>query len=579
MSKVVNLRKNAPRALGDQSAPEPISVEQTVAWLDEQVGQNDADLERALDAQAQADELADAQDEDEPGDDTPVAAPGEPPMSVAELRLRARITHRPDAKPIHVDDIAADLDCVLDRRGKPTEDYRGTAYNASLIMMNDARTHGALSMDLFTGNVRVNRSVDFKSKVIARIHSHPDGENFWDDHEAAIKSWLGSPRWAGGWGLRLTAEEMGNAVRNTAYQNARHPIYEKITESPWDGVPRLDTALSRWLRLDPRNDAYNRQVSRWTFVAALARIIEPGHKFDFVPVLQGLPQGTAKSTFIETLALGHYGEVSEPKEFSDTKILMEQTAGCWFVELPELSALIGVNPKAIKSKMSSRKDRARGAYSKYREDRQRNFLFFGTTNEVFFLHDPTGNRRFWPLALSVSEEDPINLTAVSEELQQVYAEALCVYREMRAQQADGDLPLFLTGEAAVIAKRVQMDASVETPEQTFAGWMKDWAEHELPAGEKFCGKQIWDSYHKFFRGDDQSPPYNRAEQMQVSTAIGLVPEIVPIHPDPKKAKARFRDYGEQRAYVFKPLGPVSEDPVAAAVPAPAAPADQDACPF
>ena len=42
---------------------------------------------------------------------------------------------------------------------------------------------------------------------------------------------------------------------------------------------------------------------RMILLGAVARIYEPGHKFDFVPILEG-PQGIKKSTFIRTLAMG-----------------------------------------------------------------------------------------------------------------------------------------------------------------------------------------------------------------------------------------------------------------------------------
>ena len=78
MNTVVNFKQIA---LSDPQA-EPISITQTVAYLDARFAQDDADLERALDAQAEADELAGAQDDD--------AAP------VSELADRAiNIAHSP----------------------------------------------------------------------------------------------------------------------------------------------------------------------------------------------------------------------------------------------------------------------------------------------------------------------------------------------------------------------------------------------------------------------------------------------------------------------------------------------------
>ena len=537
---------------------------------DERFAQDDADLERALDAQAEADEVAESQGD---GADShsaiPAPAPGQPPMSAAERRLVARITHRPGSRPLRGEQIADELDCALDRRGKPTGEFRGSAYNASMILMNDVRTHGALSMDLFTGNVRVVRPINFSSKVVARVHCEPGGENFWDDHEGALKTWLGAPAPAGGWGIRITADDMGNAVRNSAYQNARHPIYQEITSKPWDKTPRLDTVLTRWLRLDPHNAPYNAQVSRLMFVAAIARLFEPGHKFDFMPVIW-TGQGVAKSTFIEAISLGHFGEMNEPKDITDAKVMNEKTAGCWFVELPELAALIGVNANTIKAKLSSKRDRARAAYSKYSEDRKRSFIMVGTTNTAMFLNDPSGNRRYWPLRVGATEQQPIDLGAVRAEIQQVYAEALWAYREMRAAQPDGDLPLFLTGEAAVIAKRLQGDASVESPEQSLAGWLKGWASDDLPEGQKFCARQAWDEYHRAREGADQAPAYGRRETLLMSSAISLVPEIRPAN------KARFQGYGEQRAYQFHaaPADRNTDDQTNAA-----ATSSHDDCPF
>lgn len=50
------------------------------------------------------------------------------------------------------------------------------------------------------------------------------------------------------------------------------------------------------------DNKYTREASMLFVLGAVARIYEPGHKFDFVPIFEGL-QGKRKSTFIETLAV------------------------------------------------------------------------------------------------------------------------------------------------------------------------------------------------------------------------------------------------------------------------------------
>lgn len=477
------------------------------------------------------------------------------PLSRAEHRLKSRITKRAKSRPMAHEKLVGLLDEKMDLRGRP-DGYKATAYNATLILQNDPRTHGALSLDLFTGNVRVEKSVNFRTVGLANIHCEPEGENFWDDHEGALNTWLGSPVEAGGWGLVVGSAGMGNAVRNAAYQNASHPIYEQISSVKWDGTKRLDTALTRWLRLDERNKAYNHAVSRLTFVAAVTRLLEPGHKFDFMPVLQGI-QGSAKSSLIEVWSLGYFGEISEPRQFTDSKVMNEMTAGKWFIELPELAALLGVNSRTVKSKLSSKADRARAAYSKYTEERKRGFITVGTSNDKGYLIDPTGNRRFWPLLVGATEQNPVDLIAVRAEIQQVYAEALEAYRQMRCDQREGDLPLFLTGEADEIAKRLQGEVTIETPEHAFAGWLTGWLTEPssgkfsrveidgMTYRERFCMREAFEAYHRD-AGMDRFPDYDAKATALVRGAIDMLPFVT------KDTTARFERYGSQQSYAVDP---------------------------
>ncbi|WP_205389066.1 VapE domain-containing protein [Sulfitobacter sp. JL08] len=48
------------------------------------------------------------------------------------------------------------------------------------------------------------------------------------------------------------------------------------------------------------DNPYNREVAKIVMVASVARVFEPGCKFDFAPILEG-GQGIGKSTFIKRL--------------------------------------------------------------------------------------------------------------------------------------------------------------------------------------------------------------------------------------------------------------------------------------
>lgn len=80
-----------------------------------------------------------------------------------------------------------------------------------------------------------------------------------------------------------------------------HPIKEYFSKLTWDGIERIDTLLIDYLGAD--DNEYVREVTRKTLCAAVARIYEPGIKFDSILVLCG-PQGIGKSTFFSILSKG-----------------------------------------------------------------------------------------------------------------------------------------------------------------------------------------------------------------------------------------------------------------------------------
>ena len=98
----------------------------------------------------------------------------------------------------------------------------------------------------------------------------------------------------------LTIEKkIQDAVMVIANENRYHPVRDYIESLPaWDGVPRVDTLFIDYL--GSPDTLYIRAIARKMMVAAVARIYEPGIKFDSVVVLNG-PQGMGKSSFFARL--------------------------------------------------------------------------------------------------------------------------------------------------------------------------------------------------------------------------------------------------------------------------------------
>ena len=84
-----------------------------------------------------------------------------------------------------------------------------------------------------------------------------------------------------------------------------HPIKEYLNSLVWDGQERVNTLFIDYLGAEDNN--YVRTVARKILVAAVARVFNPGCKFDNMPVLSG-PQGLGKSTIIKRLGQEWYSD-------------------------------------------------------------------------------------------------------------------------------------------------------------------------------------------------------------------------------------------------------------------------------
>lgn len=217
------------------------------------------------------------------------------------------------------------------------------------------------------------------------------------------------------------------AIDTVADENRFHPIRQWLEGLQHDGVPRVDKWLIHVLghkpdELKPKLAQYLALVGRYILMGLVARVMEPGCKFDYSVVLEG-PPGLRKSTLIKTLVGADY--------FSDThfdigagKDGFEQFDGLWGYELSEMTALRRADSEQVKQFFSSQIDRFRGAYQRYVQPHPRQVVIFCSTNKRQYLYDLTGNRRFWP----VRATQPLKIDWVTKYRDQLFAEALALYR-------------------------------------------------------------------------------------------------------------------------------------------------------
>lgn len=238
-----------------------------------------------------------------------------------------------------------------------------------------------------------------------------------------------------------------DGITAVAAKRSYHPIKEYLEGLPqWDGQSRVDNLLIDYFGAE--NSPYTKSVIKKTMVAAVARIYNPGTKFDHVLILNG-PQGIGKSTFFYKLAGQWFSDSLTITDMKD-KSGAEKLQGYWILELGELAGMRKTEVETVKSFISREDDKYRVSYGVCVENHPRQCIIVGSTNaENGFLRDITGNRRFWPVRIrGNSKKKAWNIS--KEEVNQIWAESLMLYK-------NGE-KLYLENEEESMAIREQINA-------------------------------------------------------------------------------------------------------------------------
>lgn len=183
----------------------------------------------------------------------------------------------------------------------------------------------------------------------------------------------------------------------------------------WDGIPRVETALSDHFRV--RDEPYTRAVAQYLFTAMAGRVLSPGCQADMVVILVG-GQGVGKSTAAAALSphTDLFGELSFSEKDADQSRAIR---GKLILELSELRGLKTRDAESIKGLITRRHERWTPKYKEYETSYPRRCIFVGTTNSAEFLADETGERRWLPVRV----EGQIDINALKAAMPQLWAEA------------------------------------------------------------------------------------------------------------------------------------------------------------
>lgn len=268
-----------------------------------------------------------------------------------------------------------------------------TSYkNIRLILENDKRLKGRFGQNTFSDRVEVLKRLPWdKDFTDVRVWS--------DDDQASLREYLGNAPYK----IKRTPM-MEDVLSGVKLRNGFNPVREYMEASDWDGENRIDTLLIDFLGAE--DSEYNRAVTRATLIALVARVFEPGCKFDNILTLVG-PQRKGKSTLIRKLAI-------KRKWFSDTFNFgmlqggngiraIEQIQGILITEIAEVSGLRKAEAEAVKGFVSSDSDEYRPSHGKEKVFRPRKGIFIASSNDRNFLTASNGNGRWWPVDTHITK--------------------------------------------------------------------------------------------------------------------------------------------------------------------------------
>lgn len=308
------------------------------------------------------------------------------------------------------EDLFPDADWVKDlKMDDRRKNFLTSPANFGLIMANDPQLKDCTRRDIFRG----------KDVVTADLPWRPKAENeFWtnSDDNGLIDYVSRTYNMA-------SKQALLDAFDLAASQRSFHPVREYLNTLSWDGVERLDTLLSDYLGAE--DTALTRAMTRKHFAAAVARVMRPGTKYDYVLTLIG-PEGIGKSSLVKTLGGEWFDDSLTDISGKDA---MEQIRGKWLVEMGELTNYKRSTSEAYKAFISKQEDSFRPAYGRHTETYPRQCVFFATTNESAFLKGDTGNRRFWTVECGADMASKDVFADLVKERDQIWAEALTRFRD------------------------------------------------------------------------------------------------------------------------------------------------------
>lgn len=368
-----------------------------------------------------------------------------------------------------------------------TGDVKPTVDNILLILKHDPKLKGKIVLDEFSHRRLLRGQVPWERS---------GSDRRWSDADDAGLRWYLERSYR----VSATAKT-DDALAIISNHNRIHVVRDYLKRLAWDEADRADTFFIDYLGAE--DTPYVRMATRKFLVAAVARVMRPGCKFDNMLIPNG-PQGIGKSTAVRKLGMGWFNDNIRTFE---GKELLEAILGSWIIEVSELDAMNKSEVERVKQVLSQQEDVQRMAYARHAEEYLRQCVFIGTSNQKHFLRDMTGGRRFWPIDVGVvapklSVFDDLDPPTVD----QIWAEAVLRFEQGETLYLPRDIEEAARQEQeahreespregairAFVEKEVPLDWQKMSLEERKLFWQtEDIGEAETRPRDRICAQEIW----------------------------------------------------------------------------------------
>lgn len=274
--------------------------------------------------------------------------------------------------------------------------------NAVLILQNDPIFKDVFKFNSFSEEEEIAKTIEIDGAVIEK--------GLMKDVDAVFITVYFSKHYhfTANTGVVFNAISFVSQLEKNKY-NPMIDFFEDA-ERNWDGVERASTFLPDFLGAS--ETILTTLITELFFVGAVAKVYDPMVKFDFALDIVG-DQGTGKTTLLKKLGMGAYVDTIQNFKNKDEYTKMQRAL---IVNDDEMEATASSSFEVTKKFITMEELEYRPAYGRKNVRRAKHFVLARTSNQVEYLRDKTGNRRFLPILSSKNLQVKHPVTDLTDKL-------------------------------------------------------------------------------------------------------------------------------------------------------------------